>query len=178
MPPKKKTYIGKVTERSRKMKIRRAEEAPYNREIRLKKNSDRNSEARAGESSNIREIRIEADRLRKREARATESPINRQIRLQGNRIRTQASRSMLGDNLNMEAINYKKNYDYRYIRYYYFFMIKGKSDLYFIFLITTVSIQLFKLVKWTPNVHIVTQRNSKVKHPACVVLMEKYFWSH
>lgn len=115
MPYKKKSCIGKHTLQSRKMKVNRCSETPYNRENRLNANRLRSNDFRACENLDIRQIRNEADRLRKSVSRAAESPVNREIRVHTQRMRMQTSRQALGADLKLAALNYDKKCDYRYL---------------------------------------------------------------
>lgn len=114
MPSKKKISIGKNTVKSTKVKMNRIIETPYNRENRQNANRSRSHDWRTCANLDIREIRREADRLRKIESRRAESSLNREISLNAQRIRMQTFRQALGSDLKMAALNYVKEFDYRY----------------------------------------------------------------
>lgn len=115
MPPKKKICLGRNTLNARKAKMSRVAESPNNRKKRLAINRSRNRESRAAEITNVREIRLEVNRLRNRESRAAETLGQRDVRLQNIRERASTSRRAIWADLKLEAFNYNKAFDYRFV---------------------------------------------------------------
>lgn len=118
MPQRKKSCIGKKTKNAIKLKLFRERETPYNREHRQNTNRLRNQSTRVAESIEIRETRLEVQRLRTRELRSTEPSHLHRLRLEQKRLKYHRTEKALCANLNLEAFNYNKSYDYRYLVIY------------------------------------------------------------
>lgn len=90
-------------------------------------------EKRLNESPYNRSIRLESNRIRNQESRQVESSRHRSVRLSQNRKRISTTRNMDFTNLNLEAFNYNKIYDYRFVNIY----IYSIYNYYFIFASTS-----------------------------------------
>lgn len=120
MPAKKKMCIGQNFIGARVKKIERAIELPHVRSNRLESNRLRNHSLRLNESpyqrknrlNDMRQTRLEGERLRRHISRENETDIQHQSRIEILRTRASNTRQKLYSNLNLEAINYKKELDY------------------------------------------------------------------
>ncbi|CAJ0591377.1 unnamed protein product [Cylicocyclus nassatus] len=86
MPPKR-SYIGSVDPRAKRMRETREAETPDQRARRLENERVRMSEARASETTEEYEARLEENRRRNAELRAAETPEQRRARLEDIRLR-------------------------------------------------------------------------------------------
>lgn len=108
---RKKSNIGRATRNVRRISTRKATETPQQKETRLEANRIRASTLRAAETVSQRNVRLADLRARASYTRAAEKLDERSKRLDDQKSRQIKSRTR--KNLNKEAFNYNKDYNYQ-----------------------------------------------------------------